>query len=85
MTSASHNEPQHVDKIGRELSVGDCVAYVDDNKLLIGTITRLNPKMILITEVGAKGFWARGVNRYPEDTIKLESPDLTIYILKLVK
>ena len=76
---------EHIDKIGRTLFEGDCVVFVNGEQLSIGTIIKLNPKMVKICEIGAKGFWARGINRYPQDTVKLDSPDVTAYLLKQIK
>jgi hypothetical protein len=70
---------EHKDKLGRSLVVGDCVAYPDGNNLLkIGLVDKLNPKMIRV-----KGF-KQGYtsNKYPSETVKLDSSDITMYILK---
>lgn len=77
--------PEHRDKLDRILAEGDCVAYPDANSLYIGTIIKLNPKMVKIAKVGATGYWARGTNKYPEDLVKLDGPDVTVYILKHIK
>ena len=71
--------PEHKDKLGRPLAVGDCVAYPDGNNILkIGLIEKLNPKMIKV-----KGFKKTyTVNKYPHESVKLDGPDITMYILK---
>jgi hypothetical protein len=66
--------PEHKDILGRVLNVGDYVAYPDSNRLLMGKIDKLNPKMIRI-----KDRWP--VQKYAKDTVKLEGPDLTMYLL----
>ena len=70
---------EHKDKLGRPLAVGDCVAYPDGNNLLkVGLIDKLNPKMIRV-----KGFkQVYTSNKYPNETVKLDGPDITMYILK---
>lgn len=71
---------EHTDKLGRPLAVGDCVAYPDGNNLLkVGLIDKLNPKMIRV-----KGF-KQGYtsNKYPSETVKLDGPDISLYILKM--
>lgn len=77
--------PEHQDKLGRSLAEGDCVAYPDHNTLCIGTITKLNPKMVKVVQVGAKGYWTRGTNKYPTDIVKLDGEAVTLYLLKQVK
>lgn len=67
--------PEHKDLLGRLLDVGDYVAYPDSNTMKMGKIDKLNPKMIRI-----QGRWP--VNKYPKDTVKLDGPDLTMYLLK---
>lgn len=68
--------PEHKDILGRKLKVGDHVAYPDSNTLQLGKIDKLNPKMVRIQ----KGSWA--VNKYPNDVVVLDGPDLVMYLLK---
>lgn len=68
--------PEHKDKLGRVLQTGDYVAYPEYNRLNIGKIAKLNPKMIAVLN----GRWT--VNKYSADTIKLDSPELVVYLLK---
>lgn len=71
--------PEHKDKLGRPLEVGDCVAYPGGNNILkIGLIEKLNPKMIKVKEF--KKSWS--ANKYPHEAVKLDGPDITMYILK---
>lgn len=67
--------PEHRDILGRVLNVGDYVAFPDSNIMKLGKIVKLNPKMIKI-----EGRW--GVNKYSKDTVKVDGPDLTMYLLK---
>ena len=77
--------PEHYDKLGRLLSEGDCVAFPSSNTLCIGTITKVNPKMLKVKQLGSTGYWARGTNKYPSDLVKLEGEDVTMYLLKNAK
>lgn len=70
---------EHHDKIGRRLAVGDYVAYPESNMLKIGKIDKLNPKMIRVT-TGKE--WRSTVLKYPEHTIKMDSPEFIVYLLK---
>ena len=85
MATSDLETGSHLDKLGKELLEGDFVIYCRDNVLRLGTITKINPKMVKISEVGVKGFWARGTNHYPQDVVKFNSPDVTMYILKMSK
>lgn len=71
--------PEHRDIIGRVLNVGDYVAYSDSNHMRMGKIDKLNQKMVRVT-TGRE--WRSTVNKYPFDTVKLEGPDLVMYLLK---
>jgi hypothetical protein len=70
--------PEHKDKLGRVLALGDCVVYPQSNSLAFGTIKKFNPKMIKVCPVGSK--WEQ--NKYPEDIVKVEGPEVTVYLLK---
>lgn len=71
--------PEHRDILGRVLEVGDFVAYPDSNMMKMGKIDKLNQKMVRVT-TGRE--WRSTVNKYPEHTVKLEGPDVTMYLLK---
>lgn len=72
--------PEHRDKLGRLLKVGDCVAYPGGNTLIIGTIKKLNPKMVGVVRVG-KSSWGPS-NKYPSDLVLLDGPEVTMYLIK---
>jgi len=70
------------DKLGRELKVGDFVATSDNNTLMIGTIKKINPKMLSITRLDGRR-WRGESLKYPSETILLDGPDVTMFLLKL--
>lgn len=72
----------HKDKLEQTLDIGDCVTYAASNSLEIGTVLRVTPKMIKVARVGSKGYWSRGVLKYPHDVIKLTSVEVTVWLLK---
>lgn len=75
---------EHKDRLGRNLSVGDCVAVAHRNELMIGTIKKLNPKMLNVVEVGSRGWRASdGYKKYPSECVQLSGADVTMYLLKL--
>jgi hypothetical protein len=76
---------EHKDKLDRILLLGDCVAYPHRNCLQIGIIVKLNPIMIKIVQIGAKNYENLGVNKYPKDIIKVDGPDVSMYLLKQSK
>ncbi len=71
--------PEHKDILGRVLAVGDYVAYPDSNGLRLGKLDKLNQKMVRVV-TGRQ--WRSTVNKYPIDTVKLDGPDLVMYLLK---
>jgi len=73
---------EHRDKLGKIIKVGDCVAYPGGNTLLIGTVKKLNPKMIGVTRLGGYK-WDGPNNKYPDQVIVLEGPEVTMYLLKM--
>ena len=75
--------PIHKDKLGRVLAVGDAVCYPDRNSLELGTVKKLNPKMVKVHEAGRHGAWYSGNNKYPNDLIKVEGSEVTMYLLRM--
>lgn len=76
-------EIEHKDKFGRVLSVGDAVVYPSHNSLELGTVKKLNPKMVKVWEAGRPaGRWYTGVNKYPEDLVKVDGPEITMFLLR---
>jgi hypothetical protein len=78
-------EVEHKDKLGRVLKVGDCVAYPESNRLEIGTIKRITPKMTMVAELGKTPSWysRNGHRKYPSDMVLLEGPEVTMYLLRM--
>lgn len=75
---------EHRDKLGRLLQVGDVVCYPDHNSIEVGTVKKLNPKMVKVFKAGVKNSrWYTGSNKYPDDLVKVDGPEVSIYLLKL--
>lgn len=72
----------HKDRLGRELNVGDCVAYPAGNTLVIGVIKKINPKMVGVSALGKARTWGSAKNKYPMDCVKLDGPEVTMYLLR---
>jgi len=72
--------PQHLDKLGQDLNVDDCVAFPHYNNMHIGKIKKLNPKLITITKLSGKYTWT--ARKYSIDLIRLDSEAVTLYLLK---
>jgi len=71
--------PVHKDKLGREIRIGDFVAFPQSNSLSVGKITKINPKMVKVLLLPrAKSDY----NKYPDDVVRLEASDMTWYMLK---
>jgi len=73
--------PEHCDILGQPLEVGDCVVYPSMNTMYVGTVTKLNPKMVKIKRVGAK-YRTREQNKYSTDLAKVSGAEVTMYLLK---
>lgn len=76
----------HYDILGKEIKVGNAVAYPDGTHLAIGTVIKLNKIMVKVKEVvpaPPKYSWQRvGSNKYPNDIVVLEGAEVTMYILR---
>jgi hypothetical protein len=78
------SDPEHRDKLGKLLAVGDAVCYPCQNSLELGTVKKLNPKMIKVIEAGrGASKWYTGSNKYPNDLVKVDGPEVTMYLLKM--
>jgi len=76
--------PEHRDKLGKLLEVGDAVCYPCQNSLELGTVKKLNPKMVKVFEAGrSNSKWYNGSNKYPQDLVKIDGPEVTMYLLKM--
>lgn len=69
---------EHKDILGTTIQVGDIVAYPHHNRLYIGSVTKLNPKMINVKAVN-KSYNDR---KYSQELVVVEDSKLTMYILK---
>lgn len=79
----SKAEIVHKDKLGRILAIGDTVCFPNKNSLEFGTVKKPNTKMITVWELDHANYrWYTGNRKYPRDLIKVEGPEVTIYLLK---
>lgn len=78
-------EIKHYDKLGKLISVGDCVAAPQSNVLIIAKVIKINPKMVKIKQFNTSSLsYHRGeYNKYSTDLVVLNAPDVTAYLLKL--
>jgi len=82
MTAVKKDPPEHKDKLGRNISVGDFVAYPIRNSLEFGKVMKLNNKMVGVVPAVSKYKIYGNTNKYPQDLVRLEAQDMTWYILK---
>lgn len=77
--------PVHLDKLGREIEVGTCVAVAHHNSLAVATVVKLTPKMVRIKIANtATHAWYSGVhNKYGDQMVVIDGPEVTMYLLKL--
>ena len=73
---------KHIDRLGRSIDLGSIVAYASSNTLEIGKVVKLNPKMIKILPLAARGRRVSETNKYPSETVVLEGADVSMYLLK---
>jgi hypothetical protein len=79
----AQSAPEHQDLLGRAITMDSVVAYPSSNSLLIGRVVKINNKMIKVVNVSAKTEWSRrGVNKYPQDCVVVDSADVTMYLLR---
>ena len=79
---SNKTQPEHKDKLGRTISVGDFVAYPNHNSLGFGKVVKLNNKMVGVIPAVSKRPVSKNTNKYPEDLVRLAAEDMTWYILK---
>lgn len=73
------NTPDHRDLLGQPLAIGDAVVYPSTNTMYVGTVTKLNPKMVKVKRVGTK--YSSEKNKYPQDLVRVSGPEVTMYLL----
>lgn len=71
--------PEHRDLLGQPLAIGDCVVFPSSNAMYVGTVIKLNPKMIKVRRVGSRSKWEQ--NKYPQDLVRVSGPEVTMYLL----
>lgn len=72
---------QHQDLFGQPLEIGDCVVYPRSNSMSVGTVAKLNPKMVGVKGVSSR--WA-DCNKYPQELVKVSGSEVTMYLLKKI-
>jgi hypothetical protein len=75
-------EHKHPDKLGRNLEMGDCVVYPQSNSMIIGTVIKFTPKMITVKTINSGGWRGWETRKYSSDVIKIEGPEVTMYLIK---
>lgn len=73
--------PDHRDFFDRTLAVNDYVVYPSHNIMMVGTVTRLTPKMVLVKALGS-GPWRKESRKYPQELVQVSGPEVTMYVLK---
>lgn len=77
--------PVHLDKLGREIEVGACVAVAHHNSLAVATVVKINPKTVRIKIANTATYsWYSGHhNKYGDQMVVVDGPEVTMYLLKL--
>lgn len=71
---------QHNDLFGQPIEIGDCVVYPRSNLMMVGTVIKINPKMIGVKAVGSRNWGS--CNKYPTELVKVHGSEVTMYLLK---
>lgn len=71
--------PQHLDRMGEPVLQGSVVAYANSNKLSIGVVTKINPKMIRVRRVGSRG---AATLKYSADCLVIDDARASFWLLK---
>jgi hypothetical protein len=73
-------EIKHLDKLDRELNVGDYIATHSRSSLEIFVVVKQTPKMVTLGYVNGRRWNER---KYPQDCVRLEhTPDLLMWVMK---
>ena len=78
---------EHRDYLDRVIAVGDSVIFVApySKKLQLGRVTKLTNKNVRVAYKYDSG-WQKGIEdttvRPPKDIVKIDGPDLTMFLLK---
>lgn len=73
----------HKDVIGRELKVGDAVAYALRNVMCVGIVAKLNPKMVRIKALRKiLSNDSDEINQFSSQCVLIDGADVTLYLLQ---
>jgi hypothetical protein len=72
--------PEHKDKLGRVIAIDDYVAYPSSNRLMIGRVAKLNPKMLSVKNATGRGRSSKHV--YPDETVLIDASRVTFYLIQ---
>ena len=71
------------DFLGRELTVGDVVAFegVNGGGLVLGRIEKFSPKQALITPLTENYSFRKTISSYSSQCVKVDDADVTLFLL----
>jgi len=72
------------DLLGKELKIGQFVAFTQGNHLYVGRVKNIAKIMIRVERIKTVRYMSEEVNKYPEDVVILEEQDMTWWLLKNV-
>jgi len=68
----------HKDILGNTINEGDNAVYPHHNRMKVGSIKKITPKMVMIQSVG-RTYTDR---KYPHEILVVDDPKISLYILK---
>lgn len=78
---------EHKDFLDRKIELGDSVVFVrpDSRELELGRVIKLTNKNVRVSYIVSRG-WKKGNEestvRIPKDVVKVDGPELTMFLLK---
>lgn len=73
---------EHLDLLGREVSIDDHVAFSHHNTLYVGKVVKVTPKQVRVVPVGHGRWRDDGLLKYTSQCCLVGGPELTFHILK---
>jgi len=79
---SDHEDLLHKDLLGRNVTLGDFVAFPQHNHIYVGRVVKLNEKMLRVERLKTARWLTGEVNKYSKDCVLLHSRDLHFYLLR---
>lgn len=82
--SMSEQSSPKLDLLGRELKVGQFVAFCQSNTLYVGRIKKVAKIMVRVERLKTIRYMSEEINKYPEDCCIISEKEMTWWLIKNV-